>query len=204
MSKAAARAQVDQPTVPLPPPAPVMSEPTDSFEDPAFLGGDDGGEDPPSFNPVFDGPPSPDELEYRESTIFWHMEGELETPLAVLWVNAKFPRSEARVVSELLIPRLNETNHLIILSRPKARYYPLISVSTLPNGVRTHENVNLMERLDSVERSPAIPLAPFISGAGRYSIGKFDANKFFDVCANYMSGRMRVQEKEMTIRYLPG
>jgi hypothetical protein len=200
MSRASARSpEPEQPKLPQPA---VMSEALDSFEDPAFLGGDPG--DQPDA-PLEMGPPPPDELEYHENTIFWHMEGDLETPLAVLWVNTKYPNSRARVVSELLIPRLNETNSLIILSRPQARLFPLINVIVNPStGYRTHDVVNPYERLDSVKRSPAISLAPFISGASRYAIGKFDSNRFFDVCANHMSGRMRVQEKEMTIRYLPG
>lgn len=180
---------------------PVLSESLDAFEtdDPASLGQD------PSSTYEDDDSDIPDEPQYSETSYFWHPEGELETPLAVLWVNTKFPKSRALVVSELLIPRLNEQNRVYILSRPRARFAPLLKITRNANsGQQFHDPIDPMDRLDSVKCSQPIELKPFISGASRYSIGKFDSDKFFDVCAQFMSGSMRVQSKEMTIRYIPG
>lgn len=181
----------------------VMSEATEAFDE------DDSNLDPLTQMQSQEPPAgwiAPDKAQYRETTYFWHIEDGPDRDYARAYVAEHYPHSQAMVVSELLIPRLNELNHVIIIARPNPRKFPVVREFRAPDtGFRLTEPLPLMECLRGLRESPVIPVGQFITGASRYSIGKFDANKFFDECSQYMfGGKMRIQEKEMVIRFLAG
>lgn len=210
MTKASARA--DQPTPPtdqvasvtFPTMQAVMSEPFDMLEE------DDVRPDRDALSIMQDQEApanfvAPDIVQYAETTYFWHLEDGPDRDYARAYVAEKYPYSQAMVVSELLIPRLNEQNHVIILSRPNPRKYPIIREWKDEKGYRQQEPLPLADCIKGIRESPAIPVGKFITGASRFSIGKFNADAFFDECSRYFfGGRMRVQGKEMTIRFLAG
>ena len=144
-----------------------------------------------------------DPIRYADTTYFWHQEGDLEAELMRLYVETKYPGSDAKVVTEIPIQRLTELNNVIVMHRKGA---PLINVIRNPNtGYQHHERVPPEERLNTVRESPIIAVAPFVIGASRYNVGKFDSNAFFDACAPHIvGGKFRIQAKENVIRYLPG
>ena len=137
-----------------------------------------------------------------ESTYFWHLEEDGEAELARLYVATKYPNTEALVVSELLIPRLTERNHVVILARD-GRRHPLEKVWRDPTtGQRLTDRVPLDTLVSSVRESPIIAIAPYIEGGSKHQIGKFRSNAFFDECGKHITGTMRVQAEEQTVRYL--
>jgi hypothetical protein len=181
----------------------VMSEATEAFD-----------EDDQNLDPLqqmqSEEPPAgwvaPDKPHYKETTYFWHIEDGPDRDYARAYVAELYPHSQAMVVSELLIPRLNELNKVIIIARPNPRKFPVTREFRDPNsGYRMTEALPLMECLRGLRESPVIDVAKYITGSSRYSIGKFNANAFFDECSQYMfGGHMRIQEKEMVIRFIAG
>lgn len=208
MSRAAARAP-EEPQPPQHPPQEseytpaVINDATDMLED-----------ESPNLDLLSqqqqDGAPvgwvAPDDVHYKESTLFWHVETGPDRDYCRAYVADRYPYSQAMVVSELLIPRLNEQNRVIILCRPNPRKYPIVREFRAPEtGFRLTEPLPLDECLKGIKESPVIHVAKYITGASRYSIGKFNSDEFFNECAQYMfGGRMHIQPKEMMIRFLQG
>jgi hypothetical protein len=137
-----------------------------------------------------------------DSTYFFHCEDVPEAEIARLYVESMYPGTGALIVSELLIPRLTERNHVVVLSRPQKVRYPTSRQWKAENGQRLDEPVPADKLLHSVKESPIIAVATFIQGASRYSIGRFDSNRFFDEVGKYISGSLRGQHAEGTMRYL--
>lgn len=182
--------------------ATVISEPLTAFEEDQLA-------EAASMNgprEIPDGLELPDTVHYKETTYFWHVEDGPDRDYCRAYVQELYPYSQAMVVSELLIPRLNPSNNLIILSRPNPRRHPIMREFRAPDtGYRLTEPLPLEKCLEGIMESPVIEVAPFITGASRYAIGKFNSNAFFDLCSQYMyGGHMRIQEKEQTIRFLAG
>lgn len=141
-----------------------------------------------------------------ETTYFWHPEEEGENEIARLWVQDKFPDSQALIVSEMVIQRLTELNHVVVMSRDrkpkKNQLHPIIV--NAETGVRSVGHNDPSELIHSVRVSPPIAVAPYIEGSSKYRVGKFDHHKFFDELGKWIGGAMRVQGPEGTIRYLLG
>lgn len=145
-------------------------------------------------------------VHYADTTYFWHIEGDLEAAVARLYVDMKYPGSDAFVVSEIPIQMLTQQHNVIILTRPRGRHNPLIRITRNEStGQQFHDLVDPVTRLDSVRESPIIAIKPYVRDASRYSIGKFDANKFFDRAAEHMfGGHIHIQSKENVVRFIGG
>lgn len=148
----------------------------------------------------------PNPLGFLETTYFFHPEDTLEAAIHRLYVELKYPNSEALVVSELLVPRLTERNHVIVLSRPQMGRYQATRIHRDPMTLqKLSDTVPPEELLHTVHESPAIEVARYIEGASRHRIGKFQSDRFFDELSQHMfGGKLRGQPSENTMRFLIG
>lgn len=150
--------------------------------------------------------PAIDPIYLADTTYFFHPEDSLEAAIHQEYVEWKYPGSEAMVVSELLVPRLTERNHVIVLSRPTMLKNHATRVYRDPVTLQKLSDVVPVEELfKTVKESPVIAVGKYIVGASKRTIGRFDANRFFDDIAQYMfGGRLRGQPSENTVRFLIG
>lgn len=121
-------------------------------------------------------------IQMRESTYFWHIDDDAE--VARRYVREMYPATRARVVSTLVMPRLNDRSHIILVVRKKPT--PM-NVFAIENSRRLQVPLEAGTKLKEVFESPPVAVKPFISGGNEWEDGALDALGIINACGQYFS-----------------